>query len=213
MHLAAVGRAERLQPRVPSLGSVPLTCRCSRAPWTLLQPPTQGAPGGWAGLGLLRSQERSRWRLAEVLVVRLGAHLASLRPDGAPVHGRSPGQAAVAALEAHEPFAARESTTFWIAGPRVHLVPFTWNSSQQGLAREGCLRGGPGLAPLHPALHHPPGMWPRSWTVTLRTCSDQGPKMEEADLTPSASPGGPTGSWAGPMPPRGAGHTDVLHGL
>lgn len=25
--------------------------------------------------------------------------------------------------------------------------------------------------------------------------------MEEADLTPSASPGGPAGSWAGRMPP------------
>lgn len=44
-------------------------------------------------------------------------------------------------------------------------------------------------------------------------CSDQGPKMEEADLSPSTSPGGPAGSWAGPMPPRGAGHTDVRHGL
>lgn len=152
-HLAAVGRAERPQPRAPSLVSVPLTCRCSRAPWTLLQPPTQGAPGGWAGLGLLRSQERSGWRLAEVLVVRLGAHLTSLRPDGAPSL-----EGALARLHSllwRHTSLLQPGSPFRIAGPRVHLVPSTWDSSQQGLAREGCLRGGPGLGPLHPALHHP----------------------------------------------------------
>ena len=48
MRPAAVGRAEGPQPWLPSLGPGPSTCRCSRARWTLLQPPTQGAPQGQA---------------------------------------------------------------------------------------------------------------------------------------------------------------------
>lgn len=50
--LGCVGKAERPQPRSPSLGPGPSTCRCSRAPWTLLQPPTQGAPQGQGCAGL-----------------------------------------------------------------------------------------------------------------------------------------------------------------
>lgn len=98
-HLAAVGRAERPQPRAPSLVSVPLTCRCSRAPH-----PGGSWRVGWAWTPAFTGKKG--WRPTGVLVVRLGAHLARLRPDGAPVPGRSPGQAALTALEAHEPSAA-----------------------------------------------------------------------------------------------------------
>lgn len=136
-------------------------CPCSpaggRPTQTQGSPASFSPPGGWGGLGLRLPERRGR-RPAEVLVMRLGwggAHLPSHRPNGAPVPGRSPSQAALSALEAHKPFAAGEPNTFRIAGPRVRLVPSTWDSSQQGLTREGCLRRGLGLAPLHPALHHP----------------------------------------------------------
>ena len=141
------------------------------------RPASFSLPGGWGGLGLLRSQERRGRRPAEVLVVGGG-----LTSPATGLLGPQPGR--TNRLEARKPFAAGSPlpSGSWGSGC---IGPFPWDSSQQGLTREGCLRRGLGARSSPPGPTPPTGTWPCLWAVTRRTCSDQGPKMEEAALTPS----------------------------
>lgn len=132
-HSAAVGGAERAQLWAPSLGSVPLTCRCSRAPWTLPKPPPRGLLAG--GLGLDSCVYRK-----EGVETRRGAGRdtgGSPRQPQArwgPRAWKEPWPGRPDCLGGARAFCSRGPTTFWIAGPGVRLAPSTWDWSQQGLA-------------------------------------------------------------------------------
>ena len=85
-HSAAVGGAERAQLWAPSLGSVPLTCRCSRAPH-----PGGSWRVGWAWTPAFTGKKG--WRPAGVLaaLTALEAHEPSAAGGPLPSGSRGPG--------------------------------------------------------------------------------------------------------------------------